>query len=268
MPILSKRRKLTRPEQPFRFTDLPGEVRNEIYRICMVDDPNPISIQLEPCSDSILNRIADLRGRNNVLVRFKSNMIRSRHGGERLETASLLLVSRQIHAEAVTTLFGHRGVEFRGFASWIALFYFNWRLSKTCRESIRHLEIEFPQLRNVTDQFGISLQNLPRFRDVGNQGLAVLQGFPTLRRLRFHLDHDILDDDAEPVQEICAALQKVGNIALARKGPSVHYDGDGPRIRQVLIERLASQTFKEFGWIVESDDEEVDDLPLSEDESL
>ncbi|KAL8828869.1 MAG: hypothetical protein Q9191_002343 [Dirinaria sp. TL-2023a] len=236
MPIYLSRKKSARPQQPFRFIDLPGELRNEIYRLCLVNDGSPMSVSLGSCSDSIMARINDLRGRNNVLVRLKTNC-RGPH-----PSSSLLRVSSQIHDEAAAILYGHKALEFRGRTCWTAFFYFNWRLSTVCRHSIRDLGIEFPQFERIVT----GDQAVCQFTDEGNKGLDIIEGFQNLQRLTLHLRESIADKDIQLLHKMHFILRNVRSVAI-------HIVSFVCKTRRVRISRWALEKIQDWGWSIEFD---------------
>lgn len=129
----SKRKKCSHKptSQSFRFVDLPLELRQQIYRLCLVDE-------------AVINFAIDRK--KHLRDKDATRLYRTHHWWEGIQSSfhtSLLLTNSTIHQEAAPILYGLNTFQFYGQHGWRMFIKFQLRLMSISRSSIRRLGLKF-----------------------------------------------------------------------------------------------------------------------------
>ena len=209
----SKRSKLFHKAdaQPFRFGHLPGEIRNQIYSLLLVD-PNPISIEVEaeygfydePYGEATIYADEDAV----KLTSCTNNTIE----------AGILFVNSTIYAEAIPFLYGQNTFDFNGAYPWNDFCLFNWGLRNANSRHLSKVIIGFPEIERLALDSGISRE----FYESRARGIKMLRGLENLDTLSFSVSKDIMTHDIGLLKKI----QDNCKEAYQRRHQSNHVEGD------------------------------------------
>ncbi|KAL8993008.1 MAG: hypothetical protein Q9169_006667 [Polycauliona sp. 2 TL-2023] len=199
----------------FPFLLLPLEIRTQIYQLTLVDI-EPIEIEIDDvplkvipnCSAVVEAREITLSHGRDVMFDIGLNI-----------NISLLLVCRTAYEEAMPIIYGSNHFHFlipwgrRSYSDEHAgcntFMCFAARLGEQARSCIRTIGIEFPEVQRGEKGSEIKTK--------GEDELRVLQGFPALRNLKFHLDHVILSCDVRVLRQIHAAIPTTCRVHIQFK---------------------------------------------------
>ncbi len=231
-------------ETPFPFYRLPGELRNKIYHLCLVD-ARPISIESreplgfdnQPRSESHLDDGED----NDALTTGKQTHVNT----------SLVRIDSTIHDEAAPILYGHNTFVFEGCCSWNDFSYFKSLLTRTSLKHIRNIEIIFPYLPRF---YWSSRSFMPFCR----RGLKNLKKLPALQTLTLHLYEDVTPDYYSSLRTIRRGFS--GNCQIAINVHEARFlDGhQGVHKRRVRISSKMLRKMHAWGWFTAGSWEVVD----------
>lgn len=235
--------------QPFRFRDLPGEVRNQIYRLCLINE-SPIALEVLELLISDV-KILDKAGtpEKEPLIVFSMDSDIEKW----TVNAKLLRVSKAIRDEATSFFYGCNRFQFLRQDSLIHFLYFEWHLTDVAFQHLRLLEVGFPPIeRTVLDGDIVS-----QFSVIGDRGLQILAELPHLEDVTFYLRDDVMTSDIGLLQRIrrscrgCKVVLSLGDVEV--------YDQRRPYSRRaVKISSEALQGMREWGWEVKGRYLEVD----------
>ena len=182
----SKRSKLFHKAdaQPFRFRHLPGEIRNQIYSLLLVD-PNPISIEVEEKYSSYeYDQIYDV-----VTQDGDADAVHLTSPTNHIIDAGILFVNSTIYDEAVPILYGHNTFDFHGASPWNNFCVFNWNLRNTNSRLLSKVIIGSPEIERLAlVDNGISGD----FYGSRARGIRMLKGLENLDTLSFSVSEDIM----------------------------------------------------------------------------
>ncbi|KAL8917110.1 MAG: hypothetical protein Q9208_008149 [Pyrenodesmia sp. 3 TL-2023] len=121
--------------EPFPLFRLPGEIRNLIYRLCLIDTQQPVSIEVQAPLKFDYQRFT----KDYVHDNFDKECLTTRN--ESTVNTSLVRINSTVGEEAAPILYGHNTFGFFGYYCWNDFLYFSLRLRKTSLEHIRKIEI-------------------------------------------------------------------------------------------------------------------------------
>ena len=239
----SHKSKRSRRQPPFGFRDLPPEIRNKIYRLCLVDDVE-IGIEEEDTavydSDGLAIQGEDRSEYEEIgLVKNRSW---DRYKGIYLNL-NLLFVDHTTHQEAATILYGLNIFQFFE-REWRAFDTFTLCLSRNSFECLRRLDLMFPLVdRYVEGRSVKSRKPLPEVK----RRMKTLRRLPKLETLRFRVEDDMMSSDCDCIRWIAGMLVK-REIILDTGNASVWNDNYEFKDRLVRISAAALELFCECRW--------------------
>ncbi len=224
--------------QPFRFGNLPIEIRDKIYRLrllnetaipIVVDDPG--DFDGEPLSEGQIFGNPDLVQLTTRINRFR---------GERFSTdVGLIYINSTIHDEAAAVLYGRNPFKVVGGNSWINFFYFHRRLTGVGRQHLRQLKISLPDIERFN-----TAQTVGQLNEFGEEGIKILKHLPSLGDLTFRVGEDIMAADIELLRRIRDACQRQCRIVMDIRKALLYHDPDGFDDRPVRISSSAIQKMR------------------------
>ncbi|KAL8858861.1 MAG: hypothetical protein Q9178_004539 [Gyalolechia marmorata] len=170
----------------FNFSELPGEIRNEIYRLCLVNkDPIPVW----DVNFTLSGR--DKQAKRTKLQETKQHSVTGNFPTNLGFNLGLLRVSKFVYAEAVAILYGLNTFQFKGRNCWRNLISFDFNMTDFGHQHVRKVAIEFPHVVLHIDEIRISRTqiNLP---ETATNGLKILKSFPNLVLVTYYITEDIL----------------------------------------------------------------------------
>lgn len=235
--------KRPRPQPPFRFRDLPLEIRNEIYRLCLVDDVK-IAIE-EKDQDGFYD--VDIYGYDPCEY-GETELVHSRESWEGDKplhmNLNLLFVDKATHQEAATILYGLNKFQFRHEYPWRAFDAFLLRLPRSSLECLRRLDLPFPYIKRYVEGSTVKLRKpLPEVKDSMN----IMKWLPKLETLTLRVGDDIMSSDCNHVRWIARMLVK-SKIVLEVGTAWIWDEYGGQEDRLVRISAAAVELFCVFGW--------------------
>ncbi len=233
----------------FRFNDLPGEVRNKIYRLCLINE-SPIALEVLEVfvSDPKMLEGTGIPEKEPLVFFSRDSDIE-----KWTVNGKLLRVSKAIREEAASIFYGCNRFQFLRPQSLIHFLYFESNLTDVAYRHVRCLEVGFPTIkRTVLDGDVVS-----QFSVVGDRGLQVLVALPRLEDVTFHLRGDLMKSDIWLLRRICGSCWGC-RVALSLGDVEV-YDRRRPYSRRaVRISSEAREGMREWGWEVKGRYIEVD----------
>ncbi|KAL8785275.1 MAG: hypothetical protein Q9213_003479 [Squamulea squamosa] len=225
---------------PVSFLLLPIEIRQQIYRLCLID-PDPIHIEALPprLHSPAPTGFADPEV-DKERVRLVSQA--TIFGRDNYINTSLLRTCRIIYQEAIPILYGSNAFQFLFKRCWDTLSIFEKRLTALSRQCVRKIEISFP---NIEPGGGRS-----EFSAASRAGLGLLKGVSNLRVLTFRLCEDVMTRDVELFDEIQHAILDAC-VVKVDFGPTHSYDEQrGYALRKVRASDTAIQMMNKQEWEV------------------
>ena len=209
----SKRSKLFHraDAQPFRFGHLPGEIRNQIYSLLLVD-PNPISIEVE----EEYGFYDELNGEATIYA--DEDAVQLTSSTNNTIEAGILFVNSTIYAEAIPIRYGQNTFDFDGAYPWNDFCIFNWNLRNTSSRHLSKVIIGFPEIDRLTLESGI----FSEFNGSRARGIKMLKGLENLDTLSFKVSEDIMTHDIGLLKKIRDNCKE----AYQRRFQSNHVEGD------------------------------------------
>ena len=183
-------------QQAFPFSQLPRELRYEIYILCLASKSPTIIIY---------------EGRPYFEEHGSHPKLKAWPGRDSTMGTSLLLLNHSIYDEAISILYGRNSFLFSGRPGWTAFFHFRYHLTEASRRHLRSLEFTFPDFDRSYLQ-GTSSGAV----EVGPESL---KGFPHLKSLTFHVYDNITDNFIMLLQKIhdsCPHGCQINILAEAR----------------------------------------------------
>ncbi|KAL8737473.1 MAG: hypothetical protein Q9181_001633 [Wetmoreana brouardii] len=181
----------------FRFRDLPSEIRNIIYRLCLVNQ-SPVSVKVDGLCSYYVGRPTDAQAYGkDEKVHLVSSSHPSRYEALTLDT-NLIRVNKITHHEAAPILYGLNTFQFLGKYWWIDFSYFDRRLSQVSHQHIRKLDIRLPDIERFYSH-GIKVS---RFSESSTYGLDILKRFANLKDFTLHAFDDIMTSEIDLLQQI------------------------------------------------------------------
>ncbi len=236
--------------QAFRFSDLPGEVRNKIYRQCLINEgPIPLEI-LELSVSEAKPREEAGSPKSEPLIWFSLDMEIEKW----TIITSLLRVSKAVHDEAASIFYGCNKFQFLRQQSLIHFLYFDWNhLPDVGHQHLRYLQVGFPPIeRTLLDDDIVS-----QFSEIGDRGLQIIAGLPALEDVTFRLREDVMTSDIGLLRRIRHSCRGC-RVALCLGDVEV-YDERRPYSRRVVkISSEALEEMRKWGWEVKGRYMEVD----------
>ncbi|KAL8920875.1 MAG: hypothetical protein Q9208_006047 [Pyrenodesmia sp. 3 TL-2023] len=173
--------------ETFAFSKLPPEIRNIIYSMCLVYE-HPMALEAadpyewdtsDDTSDDEHSMSTDMScGDNSVIWR------RSTASSQQPTVCTeLLCVSKAIHAEASAILYGSNTFELVGDYCWHDLALFSSQLLGRCRQHVRRLNLEFPNI----EPFRNGSISTDRLVQAGLLGLDEVRNFHGLETLTMYV---------------------------------------------------------------------------------
>lgn len=234
--------------QAFRFSDLPGEVRNKIYRLCLINE-SPIALEV---LELFVSDVKILEGAETPEKEPFTFFSTDSEIEKWTVNATLLRVSKAIRDEAASIFYGCNRFQFLRQQSLIHFIYFEWHLTDVAHQHLRHLEVGFPPIqRTVLDGDVVS-----QFSVIGDRGLQILAEIPRLEDVTFHLHDDVMRSDIGLLRRIrrscigCKVVLSLGDVEVYdQRRPYSH--------RAVTISPEALHGMREWGWEVKGSYMEV-----------
>ena len=238
-------------QQPFRFENLPTELRHEIYRLCLINEtPIPIVVD-EPCaSDGV--RSSEAQFFDNPEPEQLTPRI-GRSPMERLTIdAGLLCVSRTIREEAAEFLYGHNTFRFLGEDCWIDLFRFHRRLTQVGRQHLRYVEIALPETK-----WSRSVKIVSQLSELSVSGTELSKVLPDLRVLTLRVSDDIMIANIELLRRIRHACKEECHIVMDIRTALLYNGLREPEDRPIRISSVAIKRMSEWQWNIKGEYELV-----------
>ena len=166
-------------QQPFPFSQLPRDLRYEIYLLCLASkSPTRIVVDESP-----------LIGERRLKLHWDS----WRDRNFTLDTG-LLHLNRSIHDEAISVLYGLNSFQFLGIEGWKLFHWFYGSLAESSRQHLRRLEFNFPSFEP-----GYIRRSERGYRDAG---IESLKGLQRLNTLTLHVFDGITSRDTVVLRKI------------------------------------------------------------------
>jgi len=240
-------------QQPFRFENLPTELRHEIYRLCLINEtPIPIVVDDSCASDSV--RSSEARIHDNS----KPQQLTARIDCFSMERftihAGLLRVSRTIREEAAEFLYGHNTFRFLGEDCWIDLFRFHRRLTQVGRQHLRYVEIALPETK-----WSRSVKIVSQLSELSVSGTELSKVLPDLRVLTLRVSDDIMIANIELLRRIRHACKEECHVVMDIRTALLHSGLREPEDRPVRISSVAIKNMSEWQWNIKGQYELVDE---------
>ena len=203
----SKRSKLfpKADAQPFRFGHLPGEIRNQIYSLLLVD-PDPISIEVEEEYDF------DHEPCNEAQIYSDYDAVQLTSSTNHTIEAGILFVNSTIYDEAIPILYGQNTFNFDGAYPWNDFCLFNWNLRNTNSRHLNKVSIRFPEIERWIERGIIS-----EFNESRACGIKMLKRLENLDTLSFSVCEDIMTHDVRLLKKIRDNCKKAYQLRLQSK---------------------------------------------------
>lgn len=233
----------------FRFNDLPGEVRNKIYRQCLINESS-IALQVLELfvADVHLFEKGGISERESLLI-FSLDSETEKWN----VNAKLLRVNKAIRNEAASIFYGCNKFRFLRHESLIHFLYFEWNLTDIAYQHLRCLEVGFPPIERIVLDGDIVRQ----FSVIGDRALQLLAELPRLEDVTLHLCEDIMKSDIGLLQRICVSCRGC-KVVLSIGGVEVYNPGRPYSLRAVKIGSEALERMRNWGWEVKGQYMEVD----------
>lgn len=241
------------PQPPFRFRDLPLEICNEIYRLCLVDEEK-IAIE------SVRNYDGDMSGNDEHSDNDKSvQLIPSRRHWRQTWGLNVLLIDKATYQEAVAVLYGFNEFQFHHRYPWRDLDILLSRLPESSRRYLRRLDIKFLDVERVLS----SMNSLPHTEPA----FQTIKRLPKLTTLTLRVTNDIMSRDLEHIRWINKYKGKSKVLLQLDKVSTRNDDREeaGPSIR---ISAAVVRLLNNFKWVVLGDFEIFDERnPFGDEEA-
>ena len=238
----SKRSKLFHKAdaQPFKFGHLPGEIRNQIYSLLLVD-PDPVSIEVEEdfgFDDEVYADDLQLTSSTNHTIE-----------------AGILFVNSTIYDEAIPILYGQNTFNFDGANPWKDFCLFNWNLRNTNDRHLSKVVIRFPEIERLISEGEI----VSEFYGSRARGVKMLKFLENLDTLSFSVSEDIMTHDIgllkkirdkckEAYQRRLQSKEAEGNTRLGKVKNQDKEEGQAQDQGQCRIELRFSDTEVRDEW--------------------
>ncbi|KAL8784384.1 MAG: hypothetical protein Q9213_003984 [Squamulea squamosa] len=224
------------PQHQFAFGKLPGEIRNQIYRLCLVSEQPLTIVPSNPTTTGANNPRSNVYSRSRLRVLDAENL-----------NLNLMRVGGTVHEEVVPLLYGCNTFQFPGPDCWKIFLRFDRALTDFSHDKIRKINIHFPIIQRrpyfepgiLSDHgFGTS-QPLSKFSKSTCNGLRILKSLPCLEVLTMHLTTDILDSDVFLLQKIHCSVNRTCQIII---------DGGLQIKRPFFIGVKAVEKMRKWNW--------------------
>ena len=179
-------RRVAEKRRVFRFRDLPAEIRNQIYRYCLIGK-KPIRIHSEDERDYWINEIGGAKIRELDGFLHLTHSISGPPFPTRLMHTNLLCVNKKIHDEAATILYGCNRFTFLNFRFDIDFIHFIFRLRNASCCSLRKISINFPTYENLDVQGHVT----SKFTRRSNTILMTFRCLPNLQSVVLRVYEDM-----------------------------------------------------------------------------
>ena len=222
---------------PFRFLDLPFDIRREIYDLCLIDYDNRISISTRGLGQ--IPRDKEIAYYDNCFMQFRRNgrqpLMRSdlHHDLD----SGLLSTCRTIYEEAAGVLYSQNKFMFSSKLELDALVYFKHCLSLPNWNSITFLGICIPKVHKVLDPQG---QECELVFDAFDEWLIkTINSLTALMALNLRLNQNVKSGQ-DAIVERFKAVKGPGKITL-----DLEPDGDD----LILVDSHVFARMLEWDWI-------------------
>ncbi|KAL9604312.1 MAG: hypothetical protein Q9179_001897 [Wetmoreana sp. 5 TL-2023] len=255
--------------QSFRFRDLPSEIRNMIYRLCLVNR-SPVSVKVDGLCSYYVGRPTDAQeyGKDEK-VHLVSSSHPSRYEALTIN-ANLIRINQITHHETAPILYGLNTFQFLGKYWWIDFSYFDRRLSQVSHQYIRKLDIRLPDIERIySHEIKVS-----RFSESSTYGLDILKRFANLKDFTLHVFDDITTSEIALLQQIRDGCVEGCQVHLHIRAGTTYQPESRSGLRNRVkyldrVVRISSEALEEmraWDWRVEGDCDV--DHPFSNDEDL
>lgn len=243
----AKRRRKPKPSRPqpaFRFRDLPLEIRNEVYRVCLVDHVKTAIQPVEGYEDDYTGDDED--SDNDEFV----SLVRSSHNWKTTLCLNVLLIDKATYQEAVTVLYGSNEFQFQHRYPWRDLDFFLSELSESKRGFLRRLEVNFPDI----ERDGLLVRSSPRTE----RALRIIKQLPKLTALTLRVSNDIMSSDLDHIRWINQYKGRSKVLLQVNRFPTRDEEGR-KSYRLVRISAAVVGLFDDLRWQVGGDFESIDE---------
>ena len=274
----------------FRFLDLPSEIRNMIYRLCLTSE-KPSRIHHDDRyehehehDDGDCELFRPRRGGKTGICMHLTSSIFSFLPRDYTVHAKLFRVCRRIYNEASPILYRSNAFQFLHPYSELDFTHFVFRLSKACRGSLREVFINFPaqrprlrfsglrrntKRRNAPEStisymkpgaFQDTNENqAPEFLEASERALAAFCRLPNLRNVIFRVREDVDDDDLELLRKIEATFPRCCNITILFDEVPVYAPSDTRTSKRAnWVSERAVKAMLEWDWFIRGEWEVVE----------
>lgn len=247
-------------QQTIPFTNLPAEVRNKIYHLCLVDDRIFIWImaakQHSPTKRLLSEDQAYANGAEMQLVHrtdgfppVKTTVMRR-----------LLYVNRFVHDEAASILYGSHTFQFVRY--WKDFICFTMRLTDVSRHHLTKLKMHFPEFRRNITEGKIVIET----KDSSAHCLSILKSLPKVETLLFWLTKDLMTKDIGHLQRIHNCRPQKSNITIEFGTATSYSGGNYSSPRRIRVSSGVLEKIRGWGWILMGVFEVVDQYHRFRDE--
>ncbi|KAL8774140.1 MAG: hypothetical protein Q9209_001248 [Squamulea sp. 1 TL-2023] len=224
------------PQQQFPFGKLPGKIRNEIYRLCLVSELPLTIVPSNPTATGAKSPRSHVYSRSRLRVLDAEDL-----------RLNLVRVSRTVYEEVVPLLYSCNTFQFPGPDCWKIFLRFDHALTDFSHDKIRKINIHFPIIQRrsyfissiYSDYHYGSSQCPGKFSKAACNGLEILKSLPCLEVLTMYLTVDILNSDIFLLQKIRCSVNRACQIFI---------DGGLQTKRPFCIGVKAMEKMRKWHW--------------------
>lgn len=245
------------PQPPFRFCNLPSEIRNKIYRLCLVDD---VKIGIEEKEQDGFYDMDGYEMKGEDPYEYGEiglvHTYNSWDGDKPIYmNLNLLFVDKTTYQEAATIFYGLNTFQFYYGCPWRVLETFLLRLRRPGLDCFRRHDLQFPSIERYVEGSSVKLRKpLSEVKFT----ITWMKSFPNLETLRLRVKDDIMSSDCNRIHWIARMLVK-SRIVLDI-GTALIWDVDrGEKNRLVRISAAAREVFRDCGWELLGEYEKIDE---------
>ncbi|MCJ1360768.1 MAG: hypothetical protein MMC33_010777 [Icmadophila ericetorum] len=213
--------------KPFPFLKLPAELRNAIYRECLVRGDHSFTILSEESPANAFPNREDLK-LDTPKEAFDTTGVTSFtvlpykfHG------PSVLRVSRQLNEEGIRFLYGNNVFRFQ---SWQTAKVFATTCGVTNSSMLRHVEVPLPYMFDKNTQY-TTIYDTYQVKTLVADAQRMLDGMISLQTLRFRIFIDVstkavaeVDQLLSHIPEACVVILKSIYAGMTYPGGCQHGD--------------------------------------------
>lgn len=189
--------------EPSAFLRLPLELRQTIYRLCLLFDYN-VNIRATTTGyDYHVKSFVNVYYEKPIemdparLMRFPNRKAHKLIEWQR--NSCLIRVSKQLHAEATPFLYSNKFM----FDSWKNFYFFGTVCGLDNAKSLQDIRVPLPLLVNRHTPLGATSNNDESLTNWAMTGLTILKRSPNLRKITFTVPSNLYTQDLRVARHFC-----------------------------------------------------------------